>query len=140
MARIKVMLPEKFSFSTQLDIRITDINYGGHLGNDSVLGMIHEARIRLLADKGFSESDIDGIGILMLDSVINYSAEGFYGDKLRIDVTVDEISNTGCDIYYRFVNIANEKIIVRAKTNIIFYNYISKKVSRTPEVFLNAFK
>ncbi|MCK5846828.1 MAG: thioesterase family protein [Bacteroidales bacterium] len=140
MARIKVMLPEKFSYSTQLDIRITDINYGGHLGNDSVLGMIHEARIRLLADKGFSESDIDGIGILMLDSVINYSAEGFYGDKLRIDVTVDEISNTGCDIYYRFVNIANEKIIVRAKTNIIFYNYISKKVSRTPEVFLNAFK
>ena len=104
MARIKLILPEKFNFSTQLDIRITDINYGGHLGNDSVLGMIHEARIRLLADKGFSESDIDGIGIIMLDSVINYSSEGFYGDKLRIDVTVDEITNSGCDIFYRFVN------------------------------------
>ena len=140
MARIKLILPEKFNFSTQLDIRITDINYGGHLGNDSVLGMIHEARIRLLADKGFSESDIDGIGIIMLDSVINYSSEGFYGDKLRIDVTVDEITNSGCDIFYRFVNIANEKIIVRAKTNIAFYNYISKKVCRTPEMFLKAFK
>ncbi|MCK5847334.1 MAG: thioesterase family protein [Bacteroidales bacterium] len=140
MARIKLILPEKFNFSTQLDIRITDINYGGHLGNDSVLGMIHEARMRLLADKGFSESDIDGIGIIMLDSVINYSSEGFYGDKLRIDVTVDEITNSGCDIFYRFVNIANEKIIVRAKTNIAFYNYISKKVCRTPEMFLKAFK
>ena len=140
MARIKLILPEKFNFSTQLDVRITDINYGGHLGNDSVLGMIHEARMRLLADKGFSENDIDGVGILMIDSVINFSSEGFYGDKLRVDVTVNEISNTGCDIYYRFVNIANEKVIVKARTNIAFYNYVSKKVSRTPEIFLDAFK
>ena len=139
MARLQLTLPGDFNFSTQLDVRITDINYGGHLGNDSVLGMIHEARMRLLADKGFSEHDIDGVGILMMDSVINFSSEGFYGDKLRVDVAVNEISNTGCDIYYRFVNIANEKVIVKAKTNIVFYNYISKKVTRTPEIFLNAY-
>ncbi len=140
MARIKLILPDNFKFSTQLEVRITDINYGGHLGNDSVLGMIHEARVRLLADKGFLEHDIDGVGIIMTDSIIIYSSEGFYGDKLRIDVAVDEISNTGCDIYYRFVNIANEKVIIKAKTNIVFYNYTSKKVSRTPEIFLDVFK
>ena len=140
MARIKLILPDNFNFSTQLEVRITDINYGGHLGNDSVLGMIHEARLRLLADKGFSEHDIDGVGIIMTDSIIIYSSEGFYGEKLRIDVAVDDISNAGCDIYYRFVNIANEKVIVKAKTNIVFYNYNSKKVARTPEIFLNSFK
>ncbi len=140
MARIKLILPDNFKFSTQLEVRITDINYGGHLGNDSVLGMIHEARVRLLADKGFLEHDIDGVGIIMTDSIIIYSSEGFYGDKLRIDVAVDEISNTGCDIYYRFVNIANEKVIIKAKTNIVFYNYTSKKVTRTPEIFLDVFK
>jgi len=139
MARIKLILPDNFKFSTQLEVRITDINYGGHLGNDSVLGMIHEARLRLLADKGFSELDIDGVGILMADSVILYTSEGLYGDKLRIDVAVDEISNMGCDIYYRIVNISNQKVIVKAKTNIVFYNYTSKKVARTPEIFLNAF-
>ena len=58
----------------------------------------------------------------------------------RFDVAVDEISNTGCDIYYRLVNISNQKVIVKAKTNIVFYNYTSKKVARTPEIFLNAFK
>ena len=140
MARIKLILPDNFKFSTQLEVRITDINYGGHLGNDSVLGIIHEARIRLLADKGFTEQNIDGIGIIMADSVILYTSEGLYGDKLRIDVAVDEISNKGCDIYYRIVNISNQKIIVKAKTNIVFYNYTSKKVARTPEIFLNAFK
>ena len=139
MARIKLILPEKFNFSTLIDVRITDINYGGHLGNDSVLGIIHEARVRLLADKGFSEGDIDGVGILMMDAVINFPSEGFYGDKLRIDVAVDEISNAGCDIYYRFVNVANDKVIVKAKTNIAFYNYDSKKVARTPKVFSDIF-
>jgi len=139
MARIKIILPEKFNFSTFMNVRITDINYGGHLGNDSVLGIIHEARVRLLTDKGFSEGDIDGVGILMMDAVINFSSEGFYGDKLRIDVAVDEITNAGCDIYYRFVNVANDKVIVKAKTNIAFYNYESKKVTKTPKVFSDIF-
>ncbi len=140
MARIKLKLPEKFNFSTLIDIRITDINYGGHLGNDSVLGIIHEARVRLLTDKGFSEADIGGVGILMMDAVINFSSEGFYGDKLRVDVAVDEITNAGCDIYYRFVNVANDKVIVKAKTNIAFYDYSSKKIARTPKIFLDTFK
>ena len=51
MARIKLTLPENFNFSTNIEVRITDINYGGHLGNDSVLEIIHEARIRMLAEK-----------------------------------------------------------------------------------------
>ncbi len=140
MARIKLTLPENFNFSTHIDVRITDINYGGHLGNDSILGIIQEARVRLLADKGFTETNIDGVGIIMTDTVIVYLSEGFYGDKLRIDIAVDEITNTGCDIYYRFVNIANDKVIVNAKTNIVFYNYTSKKVSRTPKIFLTAFQ
>jgi len=139
MARIKLILPEKFNFSTLIDIRITDINYGGHLGNDSVLGIIHEARIRFFADKGFSEGNIGGVGIIMTDVVIVYSSEGLYGDKLRIDVAVSGISNTGFDIYYRIINNANEKEIVKAKTGIVFYNYITKKVVRTPKIFSNTF-
>jgi len=135
MARVKLILPEKFKFSTLIDVRITDINYGGHLGNDSVLGIIHEARVRLLASKNFTEDNIDGVGIIMMDAVINFSSEGFYGDKLRIDVAVDEITNAGCDIYYRFVNIAKNKVIVKAKTNIAFYDYELKKIAKTPDLF-----
>ena len=59
MARIKLELPDKFPFSTTLYIRIGDINYGGHLGNDSVLAMIHEARLRFLKKHGFTRYDPD---------------------------------------------------------------------------------
>ncbi len=139
MARIKLKLPDSFSFSTRLDIRITDINYGGHLGNDSVLGLMHEARIRFLADKGFTEGDVDGTGIIMTGAVIVFASEGFYGDKLRVDVTVDDITNAGCSIFYRMVNTSNEKVIVKAKTDIVFFDYKTKKVTRTPELFIEAY-
>ena len=139
MARVKIILPDKFNYSTLIDVRITNINYGGHLGNDSVLGIIHEARVRWLAEHGFTERNIDGIGIIMIDAVINFSVEGFYGDKLRIDVAVDEITKAGSDIYYRFVNVANDRIIVKAKTNIAFYNYESKRMARIPRVFFELF-
>lgn len=140
MSRVKLILPKHIDYSTQIDIRISDINYGGHLGNDSVLSLVHEARIRLLRDKGFSEIDIDSIGIIMVDSIIVYSSEGFYGDKVRIDVSVDEFSTTGCDIFYRLVNSETDKEIAKAKTGIVFFNYETKKIAKTPEIFKRIFQ
>ena len=66
MPRIKIKLPEKFIFRTEIPIRITDINYGGHLGNDSLLSIIHEARVRFLKSLGYSESNVEGVGIIMI--------------------------------------------------------------------------
>jgi acyl-CoA thioesterase FadM len=140
MARVKLVLPEKFIYSTNIDVRITDINYGGHLGNDSVLSLIHEARVRFLAANNFTEKDIDCVGIIMTDTIIVYSAEGFYADKIRIDVAIDDITNTGFDIFYRLVNDVNEKEIAKAKTGIVFYNYQLKKVARTPKTFKDKFQ
>ncbi len=82
MARIKIELPEKFLFRTEIPVRITDINYGGHLGNDSLLSIIHEARLRFLNHLGYSESNVEEVGIIMIDSAIQYKSEGFYGDEL----------------------------------------------------------
>ncbi|NNG26771.1 MAG: thioesterase, partial [Ignavibacteriaceae bacterium] len=58
MARIKIDPPEKFMFNTEITIRVTDLNYGAHLGNDSVLSICHEARMRFLKHFGYSELDI----------------------------------------------------------------------------------
>jgi acyl-CoA thioester hydrolase len=47
MPRVKIELPESWTFRTDIPIRITDINYGNHMGNDSFLGILHEARMCL---------------------------------------------------------------------------------------------
>jgi acyl-CoA thioesterase FadM len=80
MPRIKLDLPKHFHFTTEIPIRISDINYGGHLGNDAVLSILHESRVRLLLEHGYSEFNVEGVGIIMTDSAIVYKSEAFYGE------------------------------------------------------------
>jgi len=135
MARVKLQLPDNFEFSTEVQIRIGDINYGGHLGNDAILSLIHEARVRFLKKYGFSEADIDGVGIIMTDAVVVYKSEGFHGDVLVIDVTVSDFSRTGCDFLFRCANKDTYKEVARAKTGVVFFDYQNKKVVEIPKKF-----
>ncbi len=140
MARIKLQLPENFIFTTEIPVRIGDINYGGHLGNDAVLSIIHESRLRFLNNYSYSECDIEGAGIILSDSVIIYKSEGFYGDILTIDVTAGDLNKYGCDIYYKISNKQTCKEVARAKTGIVFFDYNNRKVLQTPEKFKALFE
>ena len=75
MPRIKLELPEHFPFSTNIPVRITDINYGGHAGNDSILSIIHEARMQYLHRHGYDEKNFDGIGLIMSNVIIEFKKE-----------------------------------------------------------------
>lgn len=135
MARIKIEIPEKFIFKTEIPIRITDINYGGHLGNDSLLSIVHEARVKFLAHLNYSESNIEGVGIIMIDAGIQYKSESFYGDVLVIEVSVTEFTGIGCEFIYRIINKETKKEIALAKTGIVFFDYQKRKTAPVPSAF-----
>jgi acyl-CoA thioester hydrolase len=139
VSRVKLILPDKFIFVTDMTIRISDINYSGHLGNDSVLSIIHEARIRFLKKHNYSELDICGAGLIQADAVIVYKTEAFYGDIITVSLALGDFSATGCDFFFRLTRQADGKEIVRAKTGIVFYDYKNKKVLRMPEEFKQLF-
>ncbi len=140
MPRFKLDLPSKFHFTTEIPIRITDINYGGHLGNDAVLSILHEARIRLFIEHGWTELNVEGsVGIIMSDSVIVYKSEAFYGESLRIQIAVQDFSKYGCDIYYLVRERENGREVVHAKTGIAFFNYQGRKLSEVPKIFQQKF-
>lgn len=140
MARVMIDLPEKFIFTTQITLRISDINYNDHLGNDSVLTLAQEARLRFLNKYGFSELNIAGVGIIMVDAAVQYKAEGFYGDNLTIEVGIKDVTKTGCDMVYQITNIKNDKVIAIVKTGIVFFDYQKRKVVTTPAEFLEIIK
>ena len=135
MARIKIEMPDNYLFSTVMDVRISDINYGNHLGNDSVLSFVHEARTRFFRQYGYTEMDVEGLGIIMTDSVIVYKAEGFHGDQIQIDITVGDFNKYGCDIFYLMTNKATAVEIAHVKTGIVFFDYDARKVVTLPEQF-----
>ncbi|MFO7524083.1 MAG: thioesterase family protein [Ignavibacteriaceae bacterium] len=135
MSRIKIEIPEKFIFSTEISVRVYDVNFAGHLSNDSILSMVHEARIRFLKNWGYSEVDTAGAGIIMFDAALQYKSQGYHGDVLLFEVTVDNFIRNGCDFIFRITNKETGKEIARAKTGIAFFDYEMNKIVPVPEEF-----
>ena len=140
MARIELNLPDDFSFSTDVRVRISDINYGNHLGNDALLALVHEARLQFLQSRGFSELEIDGCGLILADAVIVYKSQGFHGDLLTILAAVGDFTKYGCDFFYKVIRKNGGKEVARAKTGVVFFDYNRQKVAPVPAAFLDAFR
>ena len=139
MSRVKLELPGTFNYATDVRLRVSDINYGGHMDNNAVLSLVHEARVRFLESHGFTELDVDGVGIIMVDAVIQYKSEAFYGQTLTFQVAVDGMTRIGCDIYYRITDRDTGIEVARAKTGIAFLDYATRKPKRMPGGFRNLF-
>jgi YbgC/YbaW family acyl-CoA thioester hydrolase len=130
MSRIKIKLPASFSFSTSIKIRITDLNYGGHVGNDTILSLAHEARMQFLKKYGYSELDMNGIGMIMIDAGIEFKSELFYGDEIIVFVSANEFTRIGFDLYYKIMK--SETLVALVKTGMVCYDYDLKKVVSLP--------
>jgi len=139
MNRIKVKLPEAVHFTTEIAVRITDVNYGNHLGNDKVLSICHEARVQLFKHFGFEELNIDGLGVIMSDAAIQFLKEAKYGDSLIVDIAIDNISKCTFDLFYHLKIAATNITAFKVKTGMVFYNYELSKIALTPLIFKNKF-
>jgi 4-hydroxybenzoyl-CoA thioesterase len=135
MARVKLTLPEELPFQTELSVRVTDLNYGGHVGNDVILAYCHEARARLFRTLGFSELNVAGLGVIVADAVVVYRAESFFGDRLRIRTAIGDHNRYGCDFFYCLERPSDDREIARAKTGIVFFDYRKRRVAAAPEAF-----
>jgi acyl-CoA thioesterase FadM len=141
MERIKLNIPEHFSFSTTIPVRITDLNYGGHVGNDAFLSLIHEARVQFLQHYGYSEMSVEGAGLIMADVAIEYKKELSYGNLVIISVTATGFDKLGFDIFYKLELEDGEKRILagKAKTGMMCFDYNLKKKMTVPATAIEKF-
>ena len=139
MPRTKLVLPEHFSFTTEIPVRITDLNYGGHVGNDSILSILHESREQFLRGHDYREMDLAGVGLIMSDVTIEFKNELFYGDILRASVTASEFYRVGFDLYYKLEKKVADKWVTvsTARTGMVCYDYKLKKLVAVPKEAMN---
>lgn len=140
MPRIKINFPENTIYELSLAIRVSDLNYGAHVGNDNILTLMHEARIQYLVSLGYKDELSLGndIGIIVSDVAISYKTEAFYGDKIKIVVAVDDFNRYGFDMYYRLINSSTDRTIAEGKTGIVCLNYSTRKIAEIPHALLQA--
>ncbi len=139
-------------FSTQIPIRIGDINYGKHLGHVELIGILHEARVQFLAGLGYSELDIEGVGLILRELTVQYKAQVYYGQQLHIELFISDWSNFGFDLSYRISTtpllpslstkttgptIPATYLVAMARTTMLFFDYTRQKPASVPPVFKN---
>lgn len=138
MARVKLDVPENKIFITNIPVRITDINYGNHVGNDALVSIVHEARMQWLAFHNHTELNVAGAALIMADLAVEYKAESFYGDTFHVAISIGEITKISFEIFYEISTTrSNKKILIaNAKTGMVCFNYEARKVTGIPEIFL----
>lgn len=131
MGRVKIKFPEQNPlFTCRIPVRISDINYGNHLGNDSLLSIIHEARMQLLQQWGYSELSAGGTSLIMGDVMIAYKGEAFYGDVLKVMVYAEEITEKSFDLLYLIEPERKPNAVVaHAKTGMICFDYSTRRIA-----------
>lgn len=141
MARLKLEFPEdQFCFTTHMTVRVTDINAANHLGNDSMISMISEARARFLFAMTGESAAGDGPGIIVTDLATTYRNEAYARDSLRFDVGVMDFNRYGGDITFRITREEDGTLIAMAKSGFVFFDYNQKRVVPMPEAFAAKFE
>ena len=135
MARIKIELPETFPFSTEITLYLSHMNYGGHLDNALLLTVVSEARARFFKSLGYTELDVEGVGIVVSDAAVQYKSEAFHGEVMVVRMVADDFNKYGCDLLWRMDDQASGREVARGKTGIVFFDYSLRKVAQVPENF-----
>ena len=140
MARLHLHFPEdQYYYSTPLTVRVTDINGANHLGNDSMISMISEARARFLFEFGVPETERDGTGIIVTDLATTYRAEAHARDQLLFEVGVMDFNKYGGDITFRITRPKDRTLGAMAKSGFVFFNYKTSQVVAMSDEFRSKF-
>ena len=138
MARIQIVLPETFIHKVEIPVRASDLNYGGHVGNDTMLTLLQEARIQFYRTLGIKdETSFEGsVGQIIADATVAYKAEAFLGDVLEVQLAVADFNKYGFDMLYLVSNRKTGVEVARAKTGIVCFDYKKRKISSVPTSLL----
>ncbi len=129
---------EGFRFTLPYAVRISDINYGGHVSNAVVLNYFQDVRIAYLASLGpFSEMDLgEGCGLILPEARVLYRAEMFHGDELVLGARVEKVGRTSFTMGYRVER--QGAVTAEGTTPLVAFDYRARKPRRVPAAFREA--
>lgn len=139
MAKLRLKEAGSYEYEYKTEVKVRDVNYGGHLSNDAVVGLMHEARLSMFGSQGCSELDLgDGkTGTILVELGVNYKAQGYMNDKISIFCHIDDVMSTSFKIYYKITK--GDVLMCLAETKIAAFNYDANELAPIPEVFLEKF-
>lgn len=139
MARVELNLPENTHFTHRIDVRTTDLNAGGHVGNDQMISLVSESRYRFLLHLGIDELSLSPPNIIVTDLAIRYLSESFVQDTLLFNIGITDVNKYGADIFFHIQKADSNVAVAKAKQGFVFFDYQQRRVQPIPERFQHLF-
>jgi len=134
MERVKLDFPaEAVIHRHPLTVRVTDMNYGRHLGHDALISLLHEARIQAFAALDLPEWDMHGYPSVIADLAVQYQSEARWPDALMIATAVPEPQSKALTIYQRIYQADSQQIVATARVSQLLIDLASGRPVEVPE-------
>lgn len=123
----------KFTFSIQVDTGFTDPTR--HLAHHNHLVLFQKARLAYLDQFGYTERNIEGLRMLIVEVTCTYKQELFQNDLAEVKCRVDEIRPKVFCMSY--VIEKNGQVCALGTTKSVCADPVSKKSTLLPEAFVS---
>ncbi len=106
--------------------RITDINYGGHLGHIELVNLLHEVRAQFLKTHGLTELEVNGHVLMMRQLKIDYINQAYWDNELKVHLSVE---SAGAKLMFKYTihNLSLNNLNSEAEALMVLVNKNTQK-------------
>ncbi|MDC9720756.1 MAG: thioesterase family protein [Gammaproteobacteria bacterium] len=124
-------------YNCELQVRVSDLNYGNHLSNDTILSYFHEIRVQWLSHNQLSEQDVGGCGLIMTGANIEYLKQGNLHQKLTLSLSVSDVGKARFNLLYKLKDQQKGHLVAIGETRMGCFDYQRQKPARMPQRLLS---
>ena len=136
MPQNKIQLSFDVLFSCTLKVRVADLNYGNHLGNDRILSYFHEGRVLWLSHHNLNEQNVGSCGLIMTGANIQYLQQARLHQVITLTLGARELGKARFTLVYKLTDENTALTIAIGETYMGFFDYPQQKPARAPASFI----
>lgn len=134
MQRVRLEFPEgDLLHRHPLTVRITDMNYGHHLGHDTLVSLLHEARSQALLSLGLTEWDLGGLPCVVADLAVQYHTQARWPDSLIVETAIPVPRHKAITVFHRVLARDDDRLVATARLNLLLLDPASGRVATVPD-------
>ncbi len=105
--------PLRYPFSTEVDVRFSDIDVNRHVNNVSMSNFVEEGRVRFHRASGYHAA-IAGVGSMVASAAIEFVGQAFYPGQLEIRAGAAHVGRTSYTL--ELLVLQDDRPVVFART------------------------
>jgi len=121
-------------FTTDIQMRFRDIDGMGHVNNAVYLSYTELARTQFYM-KQARKKTLEDIDFILAHVDIDFESQAVWGDEIRVTAWPSKIGTSSFTLSYEISEKRSGRILARAKSVMVSYDYDKKKSKPIPSEF-----